>query len=457
MEGMERVSFLHTFLSLRTFFSLNVNDLAVDARATFDAAVAGVRPAVLLDGVNLEALTDRPLSTYRRVVLVGVGKAAMAMTRSLEARLGDRIDEGLVVVPHGYRATFPADQPAPERVEVVEAGHPVPDATGVRAASRTLALAASLDADDLLLVALSGGGSALWPAFADGISLDDARQTFRLLLRSGADIHAINTVRRHISRIGGGKLARTAAPATVLCLAISDVVGDDLATIASGPTVPNPTTADDARAVLDRFGLWDRVPPSVRDHLQRDDDSDDIRSFERARTVLVGTNWNALAAAKAQAERLGYAVKLHAEPVTGEAREVGRCLARKALHVETNRPTCLLWGGETTVTVTGKGRGGRNQEVALAAALELDGAERDAVVLSGGTDGIDGPTDAAGAWATPQTVKQAQAFGLDAADHLARNDAHPFFDALGQLLKPGPTHTNVMDVQVALARGGREP
>ncbi|MEP0547343.1 MAG: DUF4147 domain-containing protein [Rhodothermales bacterium] len=429
--------------------------LAADARAIFGAAVAGVQPAALLGRVNIGALTDRPLGAYRRVVLVGAGKAAMAMAGALEARLGARLDEGLVVVPHGYRATFSAGQPAPERVEVVEAGHPVPDQAGVRAARRTLDLVAELNADDLLLVALSGGGSALWPAFAEGISLGAAQETFDALLHSGTPIHAFNTVRRHLSRIGGGKLADTAAPAHVLSLILSDVVGDDLATIASGPTVPDPTTFADALDVLYRSRWFLRKP--VWEHLQRGAavESDTAREEVKrlhVRSVLVGSNRDALAAARAEAERRGYTVHLHAEPVTGEAREAGRRLAAEALAVDADGPTCLLWGGETTVTVTGDGRGGRNQEVALAAALELDGAGRDVLLLSGGTDGIDGPTDAAGAWATPQTVTRARALGLDPEDYLARNDAYPLFDALGQLLKPGPTHTNVMDVQVALIR-----
>ncbi len=434
-----------------------MNDLVHDARAIFDAAVAAVMPAGLLDAA---ASWDPPtLDAYRRVVLVGAGKAAMAMAGTLEARLGDRIDTGLVVVPHGYRTTLQAGQPAPQRVEVVEAGHPVPDAAGARAAQRTLGLAEALGPDDLLLVALSGGGSSLWPAFAEGLSLDDAQQTFRLLLHSGADIHAVNTVRRHLSEIGGGKLARAAHPATVLALVISDVVGDDLAVIASGPTVPDPTTLADALAVLERFGLMKRVPASVRAHLTREVSAPESPDFERVQTMLVGSNRDALAAARAEAERRGYVVRLHPESLTGEAREVGRRLARAALDVEASAPTCLLWGGETTVTVTGDGRGGRNQELALAAALELDslprpsgGADREVLLLSGGTDGIDGPTDAAGAWATPQTAARARALGLDPEGHLARNDAYPFFDALGQLLRPGPTHTNVMDVQIALVR-----
>ncbi len=423
-----------------------------DARAIFEAAIAGVQPSSLLTEVDLDTHLDRPLADYRRVVLVGAGKASMAMAGVLEERLGDALDEGLVVVPHGYRASFPTGQPAPVRTEVVEAGHPVPDEAGGRGAQRVLDLAADLGPDDLLVVALSGGGSALWPAFADGISLDDAQQTFRLLLHSGADIHAINTVRRQLSRIGGGGLVRTTHPAAVLALVLSDVVGDDLAAIASGPTVPDPTTDDDAVAVLERFELLDRVPLSIRMHLSRGDVLADPSGFERVRTILIGSNRNALDAAQREAERRGYAVHLHPEPVTGEAREVGQWLARVALDLEANQPTCLLWGGETTVTVTGDGRGGRNQEVTLAAALELDGTDRNLVFLSGGTDGIDGPTDATGAWATPQTTDRARALDFNPENHLARNDAFPFFEALDQLLKPGPTHTNVMDVQVALLR-----
>ncbi len=416
-----------------------MGSLHPDARAIFDAAVAGVRPDVLVGDIDFDALADRPLDAYRRVVLVGAGKAAMTMAGALEARLGARIDEGLVVVPHGYRATFPVGPRAPQKVEVVEARHPVPDAAGVQAAQRTLDLAASLGADDLLLVALSGGGSALWPAFGDRISLDDAQRTFRFLLHSGADIHAVNTFRRALSRIGGGGLARAAYPAAVLALVISDVAGDDLATIASGPTVPNPTTFADALAVLERLDLMRLIPVSVLAHLRHGVDRPEPEPpvSHRARTVLVGSNRDALAAAQAEAEQRGYAVHRHAEPVTGEAREVGRRLAEEVLRADVHRPTCLLWGGETTVTVTGDGRGGRNQELALAVALALDGVDRDVLFLSGGTDGIDGPTDAAGAWATPQTAAQARALGLDPADHLARNDAYPFFDALGQVAQDG--------------------
>ncbi len=436
------------------------DDRARDAHAIFDAAIAAVRPAALLERVNLGSVEG-----YRRVVLVGAGKASMAMAGALEARLGDQLSEGLVVVPHGYRDAFPADAPAPRRVEVVEAGHPVPDEAGVRAARRTLDLAAALGPDDLLLVALSGGGSALWPAFADGISLDDAQRTFRLLLASGLDIGVVNIVRRHLSRIGGGRLARAASPACVHTLLLSDVPEqhgwsdtETFAAIASGPTVPDRTTFDDAVSVLRRFDLWDVLPASVQPHLEHglaDPSLETLKPddpvFRRTTVRVLGHNFDARLGAQIEAERRGYHIGAGFLDYTwGEARTVGRWQAQAALDLAVDCPTCLLWGGETTVTVTGDGRGGRNQELALAAALELDGTDRDIVLLSGGTDGIDGPTDAAGAWATSRTAAQARALGLDATDHLERNDAYPFFDAVGGLVRTGPTHTNVMDVQIAL-------
>ena len=318
------------------------------AQAIFQAAVAGAQPSSLLRAVRLDELLDRPIADFRRVVLVGAGKASMAMAGVLESRLGDSLDAGLVVVPHGYRSAFPPGRLAPRRIDVIEAGHPVPDAAGVRATQRVLDVATGLGPNDLLLVALSGGGSSLWPAFAHGISLDEAQETFRLLLASGADIHAVNTVRRQLSRISGGRLVQAAQPASVLALVISDVVGDDLAAIASGPTVPNPTTRAEAVAVLARFDLIDRVPASVREHLTRGEASPRPSDSERVRTVRIGSNRDALAAAKREAERHGFAVVLHPELVTGEARDVGRRLSRHALAVEADRPTCLLWGGETT-------------------------------------------------------------------------------------------------------------
>jgi hydroxypyruvate reductase len=344
----------------------------------------------------------------------------------------------------------------------------VPDAAGVDAARRALGEARAGGPDDLLLALVSGGGSALWPAGAGDVTLDDMREVVRLLLRSGAAIDEINTVRKHLSLVGGGRLAEAAHPAELLALVISDVVGDDLSVIASGPTVPDATTFADAERVLRARGPWDAVPARVRRHVEAgvagavaETVKPGAGCFARARTVLAGGNRDALAAARAAAARRGYAVRVVSERLVGEAREVGAALAREALDAARDaardaaaagRPVCLLWGGETTVTVRGAGRGGRNQELALAAALALDGAPEDVVVLSGGTDGVDGPTDAAGGWATPRTAAAARAAGLDPRAALDANDSHTLLHAAGALVVTGPTHTNVMDVQVALAR-----
>lgn len=381
----------------------------------------------------------------------------MAMAGAVEEALGTSVSEGLVVVPHGYRQTFPTSQRAPERITVTEAGHPVPDASGAEAAERALSLATSCGEGDLVLVLLSGGGSALWPAVAPGLTLADVQAVSRLLLESGAAIEEINAVRKHLSRISGGRLAAAAYPADVRTLALSDVVGDDLAVIASGPTVPDPSTFDQAAGVLRQYGLWEQTPEAARAHLEQGIEGavpetpkpgDPV--FGQARTVLVGSNRTALEAARREAETRGYQARVVAEGVTGEAREVGRRLAATVRDVPNAEAACLLWGGETTVTVRGTGRGGRNQEVALAAALALADVRRPLVLLSGGTDGIDGPTDAAGAWATPGTASEARQRGLDPEAFLQDNDAYAFFEAMDALLKPGPTHTNVMDVQIAL-------
>lgn len=432
-----------------------IDELERHAQAVFAAALDAVRPSALLAELDVQDLPERPLADYRQVRVVGAGKAAMAMAGALESRLEGAAWDGIVTVPHGYPETLPPSERAPARIAVQTAGHPVPDEASAQAGTDALHLAEPLTGEDLLIVLLSGGGSALWFAPVEDVPLAEAQATVQLLLASGADIAEINAVRKHLARVGGGQLARAAAPAEVLALLLSDVVGDDPSVIASGPTVPDPSTFPDALGVLARHGLSARVPPSVRQWLERGARGDAAETpkpgdpaFARVTTHLLGSNRDALVAAARHAEELGYTVRLSDEPLTGEAREAGRRLAREALAAPAG--TCLLWGGETTVTVAGAGRGGRNQELALAAALELEGADRPIVLLSGGTDGIDGPTDAAGGWVTPATASAARALDLDPEDHLARNDAYPLLDALGQLLRPGPTHTNVMDVQVAL-------
>ncbi|MGB9438201.1 MAG: glycerate kinase [Desulfobacterales bacterium] len=391
---------------------------------------------------------------YDRILVVGAGKAGAPMVKALEDLLGDRISDGVIVVKEGHGLPL-------QHVRTHEAGHPVPDERGIRGAEDILSLVSAAGERDLVLCVISGGGSALLVAPAEGVTLEDKQEVTRLLLACGADIHDINTVRKHLSRAKGGWLARCAHPATVVTLILSDVIGDDLNVIGSGPTVPDPSTFADARGVFKKFDIWERVPSSVKDRIQKGlkgDIQDTPKSgdvaFQRCYAELVGTNIQALIAAGKEAERQGYRALILSSTVEGEAREVVKVLTAIAKEVLSSGnpfppPACILWGGETTVTLQGDGKGGRNQEFALAAALIIDGLEN-VVVLSAGTDGTDGPTDAAGAIADGTTVTRAKAKGLDPLDYLRRNDSYHFLQALGDLVITGPTRTNVMDVVMVL-------
>ncbi len=384
------------------------------------------------------------------VRLAAIGKAALAMARGAAAALGERLAGGIAVtVPSGGGS-------APPGVETVAGGHPVPDEGSVAGGRALVELARGLEPEEALLCLVSGGGSALVALPSEGVSLADLQATTDALLRAGATIGELNAVRKHLDRLKGGRLARAAAPAPVLALVLSDVVGDPLDVIASGPVSPDPTTFTEAWAVLERRGVLERVPAAVRDELARGARGEREESpkpgdpcFERVRVEIVGNNRLAAEAAVAEGARRGYAARLLTTTLTGEARHAGGALAALALALRP--PSCLVAAGETTVTVTGSGRGGRNQELALGAALALDG--RDGVlVASAGTDGIDGPTDAAGAVVDGATVARARELGLDPRRALADNDAYSFFRALGDLIVTGPTGTNVMDVQVVLVR-----
>lgn len=429
----------------------------VAARAIFAAAVAAVRPNRLLSRYGLSALPPR-------VRLLAVGKAALGFAGAAEARLGARIVEGLAVVPHGYVGAAPSDLARPRRIAVRASGHPVLDAASVDAGREALALARRSSEDGhALLVLLSGGGSALLEVPAADLSLEALRATNRLLLRAGVPIGSVNAVRKHLSALKGGRLATAAYPAPVFALALSDVVGDDLAVIASGPTVADPTTFADALGVLDAAGIRAHVPPPVLHHLEssaagRHEETPkpgDPR-LARAVTRLLGTNADALEGARREAERHGYRVAVQARDVTGEAHAVGERMAH-ALREAPGERICLLWAGEPTVTVTGGGRGGRCQEAALAAVLALSVDPRPLTFLAAGTDGVDGPTEAAGAVVTEGTAEVARAAGFDPEAALAAHDSHGFFAAVAPhlpsgegLVVTGPTHTNVMDVFVGL-------
>jgi glycerate 2-kinase len=415
---------------------------------------AAVRRHVRIEGDRL-AVAGRTysLAACDRVWVAGGGKAATPMAEALYRLVGDRLAGGLAVTKYGHRAQGLDTGP----VEIVEAGHPLPDEAGVSGTGRLAGLLREATEHDLVLAIISGGSSALLTLPAPGLTLDDVQRTTDLLLRCGATIVELNTLRKHLSQIKGGGLARLAAPAPVASLILSDVVGDPLDTIGSGPTAPDPTTFADAWAVLERYSLVGQVPAAVRERLQAgldgvvpDTPEPGDPLFHRVQNVIVGSNRLAAEAAVEIARARGLNALLLSTYVEGEAREVGRVAAALAKELAHNdrplsRPACLVWGGETTVTVHGQGRGGRNQELALSAAVAIEGLPG-ALIVALGTDGTDGPTDAAGAVATGETVARARALGIDPLAYLANNDAYPFFDALGDLIRTGPTGTNVNDL-----------
>ena len=417
------------------------------ARTIFQAALSAADPA----GAVERYLKRRDFSRFQNIYVVGAGKAGASMAQAAERVLGRRIAAGLLNVKYGYTAKL-------RRIELNECGHPVPDENGVAGAERIAGIAAGAGKDDLVICLISGGASALMPAPAEGITLEEKQATTRLLLASGANIHEINSIRKHISRIKGGQLARLAAPARVESLMLSDVIGDNLDVIGSGPTAPDASTFAGALGILDRYGIRERVPASVRERIEQgaagaipETPKPDDPVFARVRNTIVGSNRLALAAAATRARALGYRTLVLSSEIQGEAREIARMHAAIASEMARTGhpmkpPACLITGGETTVTIRGDGLGGRAQEFALAAALDIAGLEN-VVVFCAGTDGTDGPTNAAGAVADGQTLARKP----DARSYLNRNDSYHYFEALNDLIITGPTNTNVMDVCIVLA------
>ena len=397
------------------------------------------------------------LNDYDRILVVGAGKAVAPMARAMEDLLSDRISAGVIVVKDEHGLPL-------KKIKVCEASHPVPDERGVKGTEEILALVEKAGARDLVICLISGGGSALLIAPIGDISLEDKQNATKLLLASGATIHEINTIRKHLSRAKGGRLAQMAYPATVASLILSDVVGDDLDVIASGPTVPDSSTFKDAEQILKGYGICDQLASSVRHYIEKgscdqieDTPKSDNPAFQKCSQELVGNNLQALQAAAKAAESLGYRPLILSSKVEGEACEVAKfftAIAKETLGSGNplKPPVCVLCGGETTVTLQGDGRGGRNQEFALAAALSIEGLDN-MVVLSGGTDGTDGPTDAAGAIADGTTLTRARENDLDPKDFLQRNDSYRFFQKLDDLVMTGPTRTNVMDLYMLLVGG----
>jgi hydroxypyruvate reductase len=425
-----------------------------DVLAIFHAALEAADPAVaiqrrlkILETGELRAagLPDPyPLEAYKRILAVGAGKATARMAEAIEDLLGSRISGGLINVKHGHGSA------ALRRIEVNECAHPTPDEAGWKGAQRIAEIARDARKDDLVLCLISGGASALLPLPAGAMTLDEKRAMTQSLLASGADIHEMNIVRKHFSAIKGGQLAAMAYPATVLTLILSDVIGDEPGTIGSGPTAPDASTAADALAVLQKYGIAVAHPP-----VETPKPGDAL--FRRVRNLVVGSNRLAMEAAKRKAVALGYNTLVLSSLIEGETREVARvhgAIAREivASGQPLQPPACVISGGETTVTIRGDGLGGRNQEFALAAAIDIHGQPR-ITVASAGTDGTDGPTDAAGAIADGLTLARARALGLmSAADYLARNDSYRYFEALEDLILTGPTGTNVMDLRLIIVQ-----
>jgi len=394
------------------------------------------------------------LKDYKRILVVGAGKATALMAKALEDIIGEYITEGYINVKYGHTANL-------KKIKINEAGHPLPDENGLIGSLKIVSLLRNTTTEDLVFCLISGGGSALLPLPADGITLTEKQTITQLLLQCGADIQEINAVRKHISQIKGGQLARLAYPATVVTLILSDVVGDKLDTIASGPTVPDDTTFEEAWHVLEKYDLLDKAPKSIHKRLKNgmkgqvpETPKRNNKIFNKVYNIIIGSNIIALKAIQQKARKEGFNTIILTSAIEGEAKEVAKVLVAIAKECISSAnpvapPACIISGGETTVTVKGKGLGGRNQELCLAAAIAMRGLPH-VVLLSAGTDGTDGPTDAAGAIIDGTTFEKAISQGLNPFEYLRENDSYHFFKKLGDLFITGPTNTNVMDIQIIL-------
>jgi glycerate 2-kinase len=429
--------------------ALNAALEASDPASIIKSKIKVEKNVLKIDGFSFN------LNEFRNVFVVGGGKASGAMAETLETLLGDRIKDGAVNVPYDSKAYNV------KRIKLEHASHPVPDLAGVKGTKRILDLVSQAEENDLVICLLSGGGSSLMPQPREGISLRDKRRVTDALLKSGATINEINTVRKHISDVKGGWLAKRAFPATVVNLILSDVVGDPLDFIASGPTVPDSTRFDDAIEVLKRYRLWNRIPATVKKVLLAgkkglipETPKSGDKAFEKVHNIVVGNSMTGCQAVYNSLKTVGLHVILLTSSLEGQARDAGTVFASIAQEIVKSgnpvpKPAVVIAGGETTVTVVGKGKGGRNQEIVLGAATKIGGLDG-VVVAALSTDGIDGPTDAAGALVDGETVRHALDLGLSPKRFLAENDSYSFFSRLGDLLFTGLTGTNVNDVSVVV-------
>ena len=429
----------------------------------FNAAVAAVQPARLLPAYisvdnNQLRLHDQffPFSEIKNIYIIGAGKASASMAFEVEKILGPLIKKGVVATKHGHALPL-------NIIECIEAGHPIPDQQSVYAGQRIMEIATHAGENDLVIALISGGASALMADHPQGTTLDEVQQLFELLLKSGATIDEMNAVRKHLSRLKGGGISRAVYPATLVTFILSDVIGDPLHVIASGPTVADPTTFDDATSVLKKYNLYEEIPAAIKEWFVQGINGiipETLKPgdpfFTKTTNHLIGTNKIALLAAAGKAAKLGLEPVILPNYLSGEASGAATTFIKEILEQrDIEKPVCFLLGGETTVTIRGNGKGGRNQEFALAAFIHLtqnEIAHDIQIILSAGTDGSDGPTDATGAFVDDEIICRAKKLELDAADYLSNNDAYHFFKKTGGLIITGPTQTNVMDIVLAIIK-----
>jgi len=439
----------------------NITQMRKDAEEIFYSGLRAVDPGLAVkrycrrEGDHLFIADLRyDLSKYKNIFVIGAGKATAPMAAEIENLLGDKVAKGIINVKYGHTSKL-------GRIKLIEAGHPVPDKNGRQGAEAIIGLVNNAGKDDLILCLISGGGSALLPLPFPGLTLKDKQDTIKILLSCGAAIHEINALRKHISMIKGGRLAQAAHPASLVSLILSDVVGDNPEVIASGPTIPDSSGFDDCMKIIDKYNIRKKLPKAVIRHI-KDGISGRVPetpktgdpAFDNTYNLIIGSNIEAISAASKKARELGYKTMILSSMIQGDTTQVAHvhsAIAREIIQTGNPipSPACILSGGETTVTIKGKGLGGRNQEFALAAVIDIASTEN-IVILSGGTDGTDGPTDAAGAIADTNTLSRATDMGLNPGYFLANNDSYHFFQKLGDLLITGPTNTNVMDLRIVL-------
>jgi hydroxypyruvate reductase len=438
---------------------MNIQELRESAQKIWEAALDAARPSVFIPrSVSVTPrgfrVGDKDYRVPGRLIVIGAGKAGAGMAQVVEGMLGDRISAGLVITKYGH--ALPT-----ERIQVFEAGHPVPDRAGELAVDGMREILHGLEEDDVVLCLISGGGSALLPAPAHGITLEEKQVVTSDLLRSGATIFELNAVRKHLSEIKGGRLMEWTVPAQVVSLIMSDVIGDSLDFIASGPTAPDTTTFADALEILRKYGR--KIPPAVESRIEKGARGEIPETpkpgdplFDRAHNHVIANNRLLMEAASAKARELGFETMILSSEIEGEARDVGRFFASIAREIgwsdnPVKAPACILAAGETTVTVRGQGRGGRNQEMALAWAAKMQSWDEPTCFASVATDGTDGPTDAAGGLVDPLTYSRAIEAGYDPTHSLRANDSYPLLKGVRDLIVTGPTQTNLMDLQILLA------